>query len=227
MTNSSMLEKAVWPVKTTPSPEAGQADDNDQSTPRKGDYHHGNLPAALIEQALAQIDKAGPERVGLRGVARAAGVSESAPYAHFKDRDALMTAVAAQWFCDFRCRMARAVEDVPQALRLSALAHAYLRFGLEHPGLYLLLFSTPYLREAGPKTTLHAAARAAFDLLLTVFDTAQDEMDRRRLGMRLWTSLHGMVCVELALTLPGTPRISAAELVDDLVAELERQAAKV
>ena len=61
-------------------------------------YHHGNLREALLEAAIRLIAEVGPTAFTLREVSRRAGVSHNAPYRHFRDRDDLMAAVAAQGF---------------------------------------------------------------------------------------------------------------------------------
>ena len=74
-----------------------------KDTPQAGDtYHHGDLRAALIEAALAELEETGPEGFSLRKVARRAGVSPAAPARHFKDVTGLLTALAAEGYRRFR-----------------------------------------------------------------------------------------------------------------------------
>ena len=67
----------------------GMSTDSADSDRRKP-YHHGSLRSALIEASIALAREGGPDRVILREAARAAGVSHSAAYRHFADRDALL-----------------------------------------------------------------------------------------------------------------------------------------
>ena len=67
----------------------------------KRGYHHGNLREALVQAALSLIGERGSEGVTLAEAARMAGVSAAAPYRHFKDREALMAAVAAEGYAKF------------------------------------------------------------------------------------------------------------------------------
>ena len=57
-------------------------------------YHHGDLRAALLTAAEAELAERGVEAFSLRSVAKRAGVSHAAPYRHFKDREALLSALA-------------------------------------------------------------------------------------------------------------------------------------
>ena len=63
-------------------------------------YHHGNLKLALLDAAIAQIKEVGIEKLSLRGIARTVGVSQTAPYRHFKDKNQLLADVAAQAFTE-------------------------------------------------------------------------------------------------------------------------------
>ncbi|MEE8173419.1 MAG: helix-turn-helix domain-containing protein, partial [Alphaproteobacteria bacterium] len=60
-----------------------------RKSPKKGAYHHGNLRRALLDSALAMVEKEGPRGVSLRAVARLAGVSPAAPYRHFAGKEGL------------------------------------------------------------------------------------------------------------------------------------------
>ena len=60
---------------------------------REGRYHHGDLRSALVEEGLAQLDTKAPEAVSLREIARNVGVSATAVYRHFPDKDALLAAL--------------------------------------------------------------------------------------------------------------------------------------
>jgi len=95
-------------------------------------YHHGDLRAVLLAAAAKIIEKEGLAGLSVREAARRAGVSHNAPYRHFPDRDALLAALAANSFELLR----RATQD--QSGR--ELGVAYVRFALEHPGRFRLMF---------------------------------------------------------------------------------------
>lgn len=134
---------------------------------RRG-YHHGNLKDALLDAARDLVAAAGPEGVTLAEASRRAGVSASAPYRHFKDRDALMVALAERGFAVFADDLARAFgEGRPDPVAAFArVGDAYLAFARREPGLYGAMFAfrpaDATKGMAGPKAfeTLVAAARA-------------------------------------------------------------------
>ncbi|MDI1452106.1 TetR/AcrR family transcriptional regulator [Polyangium sp. 6x1] len=120
-------------------------------------YHHGDLPRALREGALALIEERGPMGFTLRELARRVGVSHAAPYRHFADKRALLTALAAEG----AHRLADAVDAALTAAgpdlraRFLAAAHAYVRFAMDHPGYFQAMFST----DADPNDPAHVNGR--------------------------------------------------------------------
>ena len=96
-------------------------------------YHHGDLPSALLEAAGRMIEKTGPAGLSVREAARRAGVSHTAPYRHFPDREALLAALADQ-----------GLEQLDAALRYlrpAQMARAYVRFARDHPERFRLMFA--------------------------------------------------------------------------------------
>src|SRR3979411_1020902 len=92
-------------------------------------YHHGDLWRGLVKAALALIAEGELGTFSLREVARRAGVTSAAPYHHFKDKAALLAAVAEEGFVALCGRLEAALAPVPPADvhgRFGALARAYL-----------------------------------------------------------------------------------------------------
>ena len=113
----------------------------------KGAYHHGDLKAALIEAAAVILETRGFDALSLRAAARRAGVSEAAPYRHFADKAALMSAVidAAREALieEMSAAIATYRGEGRPALRAGGLA--LLKFATEQNGRYRLLASDPKL----------------------------------------------------------------------------------
>lgn len=126
--------------------------ENNVNIPTKKAYHHGNLRAALVAAALKEIAKTGPEGFSLREVARRAGVSAPAVYRHFKDKDALLAAVAVECSERIQAAMAAALENAPADTleRFRAVGIAYVRFAVEHPEHFRAM-ATPNLFELMPE----------------------------------------------------------------------------
>jgi AcrR family transcriptional regulator len=111
-------------------------------TPRRTGYHHGNLREALIEAALQLVKEGGPESVSVREAAKRAGVSPGAPFRHFNNKTALMTAVAEQAMGQFRAEITKAVENVASddpIKRFAAIGVAYLRWAFQNPTQFQII----------------------------------------------------------------------------------------
>src|ERR1700736_3179995 len=103
-------------------------------SPGKKPYHHGALHSALIEASIALAREGGPDRVILREAAREAGVSHSAAYRHFTDREALLAEVSRHARRELAAEMRRRVNRAKDPLeRLQAVGTAYVDFALPSP----------------------------------------------------------------------------------------------
>src|SRR3989337_63135 len=99
-------------------------------------YHHGGLRAELVQTAGEMLEKQGLKSLSLREVARRAGVSHNAPYRHFPDRESLLAALAMEGFA----KLGRALQEAGSAGGLRARGQAYLRFALQNPQRFRLMF---------------------------------------------------------------------------------------
>jgi Bacterial regulatory proteins, tetR family len=100
-------------------------------------YHRSNLPNALRGAARAILDEAGPDVVGLRETARRVGVSATASYRHFANKEDLLASVAAEGFRELVATMEiGATESDP----LRGVGLAYVEFALQKRGLFRLMF---------------------------------------------------------------------------------------
>jgi AcrR family transcriptional regulator len=134
----------------------------------------------------------------LREVARRAGVSHMAPYNHFEVKSALLSEVAALGFESLRQTLEAAARGQPRSARqaLAGIAAAYVRFGVEHPAHYRLMFGAE-LAEKARHPSLQAASDAAFAVLTGVLERGQASGQVRRDGVRdqslaAWSLVHGL-----------------------------------
>src|SRR5271155_722630 len=126
-----------------------------QAAPRP--YHHGDLRTAVLAAAEKILENEGVDALTLRAVARAVGVSHTAPKNHFGDLEGLLSELAAVGYRRYgealRCAMDAAGTE--SRVRMRAMGRAYVGFARAHPGLFLLMFRSerldmtrPALREA-------------------------------------------------------------------------------
>jgi len=118
-------------------------------SPKKNNYHHGDLRKALLKATAQIIIAEGPERVSLREVARRCGVSRTAPYRHFKNKNDLMRAVAEDGFKQLKQRYDRVmgIEISDPLEHLRNIAIAYVTFAIENPGYFKLMFGNEIINQ--------------------------------------------------------------------------------
>ena len=125
------------------------------TTTRAAGYHHGSLREALIDAAVRLVEEGGPDNVSVREAAKRVGVSPGAPFRHFKNKTALMTAVAEQAMSRFRAEVAEAVENVATddpIERFAAVGVAYLRWAIRNPTHFQIVSTRSLIDWAGSES---------------------------------------------------------------------------
>jgi AcrR family transcriptional regulator len=115
-------------------------------------YHHGNLRQALVQAALRLAEQKGPEGVSVREAARALGVSPAAPFRHFPNRRALMTAVAEEAAERLRIEVGKATGRGGSGgglARLRAIGRGYLQWALRYPAHFRIVSARDQIDLAG------------------------------------------------------------------------------
>ena len=187
-------------------------------------YHHGDLRAALLKAGEAELAERGYAGFTLRGTAKRAGVSHAAPAHHFRDANALLTALAARGFerltAEMRAAQADAAPD-PQA-QLVASGVGYFRFGTANPALLQLMFGRG--RSAPEDPELQRSGAEAFGILVgdmsahAQLPALQSEAGRRMIAAA-WSIVHGFTMLAVSRRL--------AFMGDDDPAALERHLAAI
>src|SRR5215510_9562369 len=116
-------------------------------------YQHGDLRRALIQAGLKLLGEGGVRQLSLRAAAELAGVSHAAPYRHFRDKDALVAAIAEQGFRLLTRRMREEIDAAGSAdllVRLRASAWGYVSFAIENPGYFRTIFGGIPCDEGAP-----------------------------------------------------------------------------
>jgi AcrR family transcriptional regulator len=164
---------------------------------RAGQYHHGDLRRALIDQALRTIDLHGVEALKLREVGHSLGVSRTALYRHFSDKQALVAAVARQGFRTFRLALVDAWQRHGRGRAgFEAMGNAYLQFAVAHPAHYRVMFGR-FVESCARDPELVEEATAAFQVLVDALIEGQREgwvrEDEPELVARfVWSISHGI-----------------------------------
>ncbi|MCD8520689.1 MAG: TetR/AcrR family transcriptional regulator [Saccharospirillaceae bacterium] len=165
-------------------------------------YHHGNLREALLSAAVDSIREQGAENLSLRALARVVGVSQTAPYRHFADKNGLLVELARQTFDELSgITSGRIDASLSCADNLLRAGEAYLRYAIANPEKYRLIFGSSIVhREQYPP--LQTAARSAFNVLLQLMadGTRRGEFlhtDPMILANNCWSSIHGFALLTI------------------------------
>ncbi|MEV0484698.1 TetR/AcrR family transcriptional regulator [Streptomyces sp. NPDC050508] len=169
------------------------------STSEKPRYHHGDLRAALLGAAMELLEE-DDGGLSLRAVARRAGVSPTAPYRHFADKEALESELAAQGFADLGRRLGAAAPQPAAPEDFAQLAVSYVRFALDRPALFRLMFGTPCTT---PEDARAVAAAELGVFVLAHVRQAFPQADAEALATASWSLVHGLAFLHLDGKLPA------------------------
>jgi AcrR family transcriptional regulator len=177
----------------------------------------GRLRDELLDAASGLLITQGPDaELTLRSVARAAGVAAPSVYQHFADLDELMLALVRHHLADLAGAVESAlppVADRPAGEQLAVMARAYVRWGLDHPGPYTVVFEGKVLRHlTRDQEAALLAGTDLFERLITLTAAATEATDPQLVATALWTCLHGLVALRIAK--PAYPWPPLADHVD-------------
>ena len=156
-------------------------------------YHHGELRSALIEAALEILARDGMEGLSLRVLARATGVTQAAPYSHFRDKDDLLAAVAETGFQRLALQMAEEATGQPSIqARIEKLMSTYIRFAVANKSLFQLMFSRE-LSVMKDYPTLAMTAGKSYSLISAALaQRGVPAEETRFLTVAIWSLCHGL-----------------------------------
>jgi AcrR family transcriptional regulator len=189
------------------------------------DYHHGGLRAALLDSVARIVRENGPSFVSIREVARRARVSHAAPAHHFRNKSGLLTAFAAQGFDRLADMMAETITasraTAPPDV-LAAMGRGYVRFAIENPAHFAIMFRVDLLDERDD-TYVRASARAygpLVDTLRTAAEQGYLESDPVVVSASAWSLVHGLATLWLGGRLQERTGVSDPHALADSVTSL-------
>jgi AcrR family transcriptional regulator len=155
------------------------------------------LRAALIESAIDLLaDVQNVDALSIRAVTSRAGVTPTALYLHFADKQELLRAVCDEAFEELFAYLdqAAASKDGDPRAQLEAMGAAYIDFAHQRPALYRILFATPGRFSGGERPPEEDPGKRALTALVDVTARAMpDNPDPLGVALQLWTALHGFV----------------------------------
>lgn len=182
------------------------SDDNTVNINRRtGGYHHGDLRSALIETGLSWLANKEGDDISLREIARLVGVSATAVYRHFPDKQALIAALCKRGEVELATAQRAAADAAGGGVAgFGASGEAYVRFALANPGLFRLMMSirpasgwlTDVLDDQGE------AMRSLRDDVSAVLP-GSTEAHQRLAAIHAWSMVHGMAMLMLDGMIPA------------------------
>ena len=188
----------------------------------KAAYHHGNLRDALVEAAMELLETEGLAALSLRAVARRVGVSQTAPYRHFADKEALLAAVAAEGFRRQRETQSSHAENAASpGDYFRAMGQGYIAFGRAHPALLKLMFS-PAIGDWSRFPELTESSKLNYEGLQKAVASALPEGSQVSVGVMAaaaWSLVHGLtvLMVDGQITAEGAGVADEAALIDQVL----------
>ncbi len=172
----------------------------------RSSYHHGDLRASLISTAMGMLERG--ETFSIRAVAREAGVSATAPYRHFPEREALESALAAEGLRNLRADLIRDRDLSTTPEELAELGVAYVEFALRRPALFRLMFGNECNTDDEDRVQ---AAAEVHELLAAAVTGVFPDSDPLDLALGGWGVVHGLAFLYLdrKLTADSTEDVAA------------------
>ena len=175
---------------------------------RADQYHHGDLRRALLEEALRTIQAEGVEHLTLRTVGEKLGVSRTALYRHFSDKQALLAVVGREGFRLLRLSLVEAWEQHGRGQPgFEAMGIAYVRFAVNHPSHYRVMFGR-FVESCSKDEEFVREAQAAFQVLVDALVEQQQagvvrQDDPLILARFIWSVVHGIAMLVIDGQLRG------------------------
>lgn len=176
-------------------------------------YHHGNLKKALIDAGIKIINEEGEQSLSLRKVAAACGVSHSAPYAHFKDKEELLSAIKSsvtERFTEYLYSSVDAMKEESSEKAIIAMGRSYVKFFIDNPDYYQFLFYNQRITVHLMTGEIHEEDYPPFLLLKDLFFKYLEEKEinlsdeEKEIELiKIWSTVQGIAsiaCMENVVT---------------------------
>jgi AcrR family transcriptional regulator len=178
--------------------------------PKKKTYHHGDLKNALIKAGVEILAKDGVSGLSLRKVASRAGVSHTAPYSHFVDKQALIAAISTEGFRQLYERISSVAEEykAKPSRQLIEVAWAYVQFAMDDRDRFKVMFSG-VLEKEKEYPEFVAESQRNFQLVKMTVEASQASGVLRSgpadwVALSAWGIVHGFVILLIEGQIPHT-----------------------
>ena len=184
-------------------------------------YHHGDLKNALIKAGVEILSKEGMEGLSLRKVAQRAGVSHSAPYSHFPDKQSLIAAISTEGFNQLYSELDAAILAYPRnpKKQLQQGIQTYVQFALNNTDTFKIMFSGALEKEKEYPSFV-AVSSKTFQRVVDVVRVCQEagilnSEPSEMMAVAVWGQVHGIISLALEGQISHT--ILDAHKLEDVV----------
>lgn len=194
----------------------------------KDSYHHGDLKKALIDATLFLLKEEGYYNLSLRKVAKKAGVSQSAPYRHYQDLEALLVDVAIEGFrmlTENLKKVKRTFAKIP-LLQFRESGITYVDFALKNSDLFQIMYGNQ-IQNHSQFADLIESEESSFQILIDIITNCQEsevlpKNDIKNTAMAAWTMVHGIAVLLLGkqVMFGKTNSTSARKITKEMLEKL-------
>jgi AcrR family transcriptional regulator len=175
---------------------------------KKTQYHHGDLKNALIKEGLKIISEDGIQGLTLRKVASRIGVTHTAPYAHFADKQALIAAISAEGHHELFKEMNflyQKYQDEPYK-QLVEIGWHYIQFAIKDPEYFRIMFSK-VIEDGEIHPEFIEISDKNYEIVSQVIINCQkagiiDPEDHEKRTIYIWSVIHGLATLIIEDQIP-------------------------
>ena len=158
-------------------------------------YHVGNLESQLIDQAKKMLEEVGPDKLSIRAIAEQLGVSATAVYHHFANKDELISHLAAEGFNQLEKVLIQCQVNVENQNKMQILSRTYMLFAFDHPAMYQLMFGSQ-LAHSEMNDKLFTARKQAYAVVeqcvAEVLGQDIQSKEVKSAALAAWSFAHGL-----------------------------------
>jgi AcrR family transcriptional regulator len=170
--------------------------------------------SALVRAGIDLLEETGSADIGLRAIARRAGVSHGAPRRWFPTHRSLLAAIAKQGLHDLTDTLAAAAEASDRGI--TDVARAYVEFARCRPAMFTLIFRHDLLEGSGAE--LRTVSRPLFSWVVDLVQQSTSMPDPADAAAALWVGIHGIAMLSSTGSLQlATSEVNENELIDRVV----------
>ena len=166
-----------------------------KSSRKRESYHVGNLDTLLLDEARLVLAEVGPTKLSLRGVSDRVGVSATATYHHFSNKNVLLAHLAAKGFHELSQALRKRSNSSEPYDILRTGCIAYFKFARQNPELYQLMFGPEIQAERSIAELKAARAEAFGELRQIISEVTNEPADSKTVldgALASWSFTHGM-----------------------------------